>query len=141
MNKIVVQEKDFDLSTEVGLVRANDGNIGAVVSFVGLVRDLNDVAIQKMTLEHYSGMSEKVLQSIAGKARNYWPIGNITIIHRVGNLAVNNQIVLVITTSKQRKDAFNACKFIMDYLKAQAPFWKKECSKDVSNWVEARLLV
>ncbi|CAB5501045.1 Molybdopterin synthase catalytic subunit MoaE (EC 2.8.1.12) [uncultured Gammaproteobacteria bacterium] len=138
MNKIVVQEKDFDLSTEVALAQANDGNIGAVVSFVGLVRDLNDTPIQKMTLEHYPGMTEKALQSIVDKARNQWSIGNITIIHRVGDLAVNDQIVLVVTTSKHRKNAFDACEFIMDYLKTQAPFWKKEVSKEGGKWVEAK---
>ncbi|CAC9487107.1 Molybdenum cofactor biosynthesis protein MoaE [uncultured Gammaproteobacteria bacterium] len=138
MNKIVVQEKDFDLSTEVALAQANDGNIGAVVSFVGLVRDLNDTPIQKMTLEHYPGMTEKALQSIVDKARNQWSIGNITIIHRVGDLAVNDQIVLVVTTSKHRKNAFDACEFIMDYLKTQAPFWKKEVSKECGKWVEAK---
>ncbi|CAC9437686.1 Molybdenum cofactor biosynthesis protein MoaE [uncultured Gammaproteobacteria bacterium] len=138
MNKIVIQEKDFDLSTEVALVQTNDGNIGAVVSFVGLVRDLSDVPIQKMTLEHYPGMSEKALQSIVDKARKHWSLGNITIIHRVGDLAVNEQIVLVITTSKHRKNAFDACEFMMDYLKTQAPFWKKEVSKDGSKWVESK---
>lgn len=138
MNKIIVQEKDFDLSTEVALVRANDGNIGAVVSFVGLVRDLNDTPIQKMILEHYSGMTEKALQSIVDKARNHWSIGNVTVIHRVGDLVVNEQVVLVITTSKHRKNAFDACEFIMDYLKTQVPFWKKEVSKDGGKWVEAK---
>ncbi len=138
MNKIVIQEEDFSLSTEVALARSSDDNIGAVVSFVGLVRDLEDSILQKMTLEHYSGMTERVLQSIVAKARNYWSIGNITIIHRVGDLTVNDQIVLVIATSKHRKDAFDTCEFIMDYLKTQAPLWKKEYSKNGGKWVKAK---
>ncbi|SMM98448.1 Molybdenum cofactor biosynthesis protein MoaE [uncultured Candidatus Thioglobus sp.] len=138
MNKIAIQEKDFDLSTEVALLRANNGKIGAVVSFVGLVRDLEHTPIEKMTLEHYPGMTEKALQSIINKARKRWTIGNTTIIHRIGDLAANEQIVLVITSSKHRKAAFESCEFIMDYLKSQAPFWKKEHSKEGGQWVEAK---
>ena len=138
MDKIVVQEEDFDLSTEVALAQANDGNIGAIVSFVGLVRDLDDAPIQKMTLEHYPGMTQKALQSIVDEAKKRWEIGNTTIIHRVGDLVVNEQIVLVVTSSKHRKDAFDACEFIMDYLKTQAPFWKKEVSEEGGKWVEAK---
>ncbi len=138
MDKIVVQEEDFDLSTEVALAQANDGNIGAIVSFVGLVRDLDDAPIQKMTLEHYPGMTQKALQSIVDEAKKRWEIGNTTIIHRVGDLVVNEQIVLVVTSSKHRKDAFDACEFIMDFLKTQAPFWKKEVSEEGGKWVEAK---
>lgn len=138
MNKIVIQEKDFDLTTEATLVRGNDSNIGAVVSFVGTVRDLDNTPIKKMTLEHYPGMTEKALESIADQAQDRWPIGNITIIHRVGELDINDQIVLVITTSKHRKAAFESCEFIMDYLKTQAPFWKKEHTTTDSQWVEAK---
>ncbi|SMM97822.1 Molybdenum cofactor biosynthesis protein MoaE [uncultured Candidatus Thioglobus sp.] len=138
MNKIAIQEQDFDLSTEVALLRSNDGKIGAVVSFVGLVRDLEHTPIEKMTLEHYPGMTEKALQSIIDKAKKRWTIGNTTIIHRIGDLAANEQIVLVITSSKHRKAAFESCEFIMDYLKSQAPFWKKEYSKEGGQWVEAK---
>ncbi len=138
MNKILVQEEDFDLSTEVDLARANDNDIGAVVSFVGTVRDLDNESINKMTLEYYPGMTEKALEDIANKAYKRWPIGNTTIIHRVGDLDINEQIVLVITTSKHRKAAFESCEFIMDYLKTQAPFWKKEHTTNASKWVEAK---
>lgn len=138
MDKIVVQQEDFDLSTEVALVQTNNSNIGAVVSFVGLVRDLDDAPIQKMTLEHYPGMTQKALQSIVDKAKKHWKIGNTTIIHRVGNLGVNEQIVLVVTSSKHRKDAFDSCEFIMDFLKTQAPFWKKEVTQKGAKWVETK---
>lgn len=138
MDKIVVQQEDFDLSTEVALVQTNNSNIGAVVSFVGLVRDLDGVPIQKMTLEHYPGMTQKALQSIVDQAKKHWKIGNTTIIHRVGNLGVNEQIVLVVTSSKHRKDAFDSCEFIMDFLKTQAPFWKKEVTQKGAKWVETK---
>lgn len=138
MNKIIIQEKDFDLTTEVALARGSDSNIGAVVSFVGTVRDLDNASIKKMTLEHYPGMTEKSLNAIVIQAQDRWPIGNTTVIHRVGDLPINDQIVLVITTSKHRKAAFEACEFIMDYLKTQAPFWKKEHTTTDSKWVEAK---
>ena len=138
MNKIIIQETDFDLTTEVALARGSDSNIGAVVSFVGTVRDLDNASIKKMTLEHYPGMTEKSLNSIVIQAQDRWPIGNTTVIHRVGDLPINDQIVLVITTSKHRKAAFEACEFIMDYLKTQAPFWKKEHTTTDSKWVEAK---
>ncbi len=137
MKKIIVQQQDFDLSTEVRHARAGN-NIGAVVSFIGTVRDLDDGAILKMWLEHYPKMSEKALSAIADKALDRWKIGNVTIIHRVGDLAPNAQIVLVITTSKHRKSAFAACEFIIDYLKTQAPFWKKEYGEHNSKWVKAK---
>ncbi len=135
MNKIVIQPNNFDLSTEVMLARNNDTNIGAVVSFIGTVRDLSDEPISKMTLEHYPGMSEKALNDIANQAQQRWSLGNVTIIHRVGDLSANEQIVLVITTSKHRKSAFESCEFIMDYLKTKAPFWKKEYGKKTARWV------
>lgn len=138
MNKISVQQEDFDLSQEVSLARAADNNIGAVVSFVGTVRDLEDTPIRQMTLEHYPGMTEKALEDIAKQAQDRWPLGNITIIHRVGTLDINAQIVLVVTTSKHRQAAFESCEFIMDYLKTQAPFWKKEHTQTQSHWVEAK---
>mgnify|MGYP002638417524 FL=1 len=138
MNKILIQKQDFDLSIEVSRARANDNDIGAVVSFVGTVRDLDNASVNKMTLEHYPGMTEKTLESIVNKAQERWPIGNTTIIHRIGDLNINDQIVLVITTSKHRKAAFEACEFIMDYLKTEAPFWKKEHTTTDSSWVEAK---
>jgi len=109
-----------------------------VVGFVGTVRDLDNASIKKMTLEHYPGMTEKSLNAIVIQAQDRWPIGNTTVIHRVGDLPINDQIVLVITTSKHRKAAFEACEFIMDYLKTQAPFWKKEHTTTDSKWVEAK---
>lgn len=138
MHKIIIQEQDFDLTTEVSLARNNSNNIGAVVSFVGVVRDLDEEPITKMTLEHYPQMTEKALASIANQAHDRWNLGNITIIHRIGDLMVNDQIVLVITTSKHRKAAFESCEFIMDYLKTQAPFWKKEHTQNSSKWVESK---
>lgn len=138
MNKIRVQQDDFDLSDEVAEVKNNNTDIGAVVSFVGTVRDLDDSPIEKMTLEHYPGMTEKALEEIAQQAQNRWPLGDVSIIHRVGDLAINEQIVLVVTTSKHRKAAFEACEFVMDYLKTQAPFWKKEHTTTGNHWVEAK---
>jgi molybdopterin synthase catalytic subunit len=138
MDKIIIQQQDFDLSTEMALVKNNHSDIGAVVSFVGFVRDLNDSSIQKMTLEHYPGMTEKALKSIVDQAKKRWSIGNTTIIHRVGDLNIHDQIVLVITSSKHRQSAFEACEFMMDYLKTQAPFWKKEHTQNKSSWAEAK---
>jgi len=138
MDKIIIQQQDFDLTTEVNLTKGDDSNIGAVVSFVGTVRDLDNESITKMTLEHYPQMTEKALVSIANQAHERWHLGYITIIHRIGDLMVNDQIVLVITTSKHRKSAFESCEFIMDYLKIQAPFWKKEHTEDSSKWVESK---
>lgn len=139
MDKISIQEQDFDLSTEITLARQADSDIiGAVVSFVGTVRDLDDNSLRKMTIEHYPEMTEKALTSIASQAHRQWQLGNISIIHRIGDLPVNAQIVLVITTSKHRKSAFEACEFIMDYLKTQAPFWKKEHSESSSQWVTSK---
>ncbi len=138
MDKIIVQQQDFDLSTEMALVKNNNSDIGAVVSFIGFVRDLDDTPIQKMTLEHYPGMTEKALKSIVDQAKKRWFIGNTALIHRVGDLNINDQIVLVITSSKHRKSAFESCEFIMDYLKTQAPFWKKEHTQNKSKWVEAK---
>ncbi|BBB24154.1 molybdopterin synthase catalytic subunit [Isorropodon fossajaponicum endosymbiont JTNG4] len=138
MDKIIIQQQDFDLSTEIAVVKNNNSDIGAVVSFVGFVRDLDDAPIQKMTLEHYPGMTEKALKSIVDQAKKRWSIGNIALIHRVGDLDINDQIVLVITSSKHRQSAFESCEFIMDYLKTQAPFWKKEHTQNKSEWVEAK---
>ncbi len=138
MDKIIIQQQDFDLSTEIALVKNSHSNIGAVVSFVGFVRDLDESPIQKMTLEHYPGMTEKALKSIVDQAKKRWSMGNTTIIHRVGDLNINDQIVLVITSSKHRHFAFESCEFIMDYLKTQAPFWKKEHTQNKSEWVKAK---
>ncbi|MBE8190320.1 MAG: molybdenum cofactor biosynthesis protein MoaE [Candidatus Thioglobus sp.] len=139
MDKIIIQTQDFDLSTELKLLTKNAKNIGAAVSFVGFVRDLHKQPLTKITLENYPKMTQKALAEIASKAHKRWVLGDITIIHRIGNLRVNAQIVLVIVSSKHRKSAFEACEFIMDYLKTQAPFWKKEHSQNQSKWVEAKI--
>ena len=139
MDKIVVQIEDFDLTTEVSLTRNNNPQVGAIVSFIGTVRDLHSGPISSMTLEHYPEMTEKSLESIVTKARSRWELENITIIHRVGKLLISDQIVLVIVTSKHRQEAFDSCNFIMDYLKTDAPFWKKESSDKKEKWVDSSL--
>ena len=139
MDKIIVQSEDFDLTTEVALAKASNSNIGAIVSFVGTVRDLESKNLNTMTLEHYPGMTEKSLKSIVDKAKNKWELQSVTIIHRIGTLNVNDQIVLVITTSRHRQEAFDSCNFIIDYLKTDAPFWKKELSENNEGWVEERV--
>ena len=139
MDKIIVQTDDFDLTTEVNLAKSNNSNVGAIVSFVGTVRDLRLKSLSSMTLEHYPGMTEKSLELIVTKAREKWELQNITIIHRIGKLNVNDQIVLVIITSKHRQEAFDSCNFIIDYLKTDAPFWKKELSENNEGWVEERV--
>ncbi len=138
MDKIVVQTEDFDLTTEVEFIKSSSPNVGAIVSFIGTVRDLNNESLVSLTLEHYPEMTEKSLESIANKARDKWELESITIIHRVGTLCIGDQIVLVITTSEHRQEAFDSCNFIMDYLKTDAPFWKKEISDKKEKWVESR---
>lgn len=138
MDKIVVQTEDFDLTAEVEFIKSSSPNVGAIVSFIGTVRDLNNESLVSLTLEHYPEMTEKSLESIANKARDKWELESITIIHRVGTLCIGDQIVLVITTSEHRQEAFDSCNFIMDYLKTDAPFWKKEISDKEEKWVEIR---
>ena len=137
MDKVIVQAKDFDLTTEVNLARSKNPQIGAIVSFVGTVRDLQSETLKSLTLEHYPEMTEKSLESIVIKARSRWELENITIVHRVGKLLISDQIVLVIVTSKHRQEAFDSCNFIMDYLKTDAPFWKKESSDKKEKWVDS----
>lgn len=139
MDKVIVQAKDFDLTTEVNLARSKNPQVGAIVSFVGTVRDLQSETLKSLTLEHYPEMTEKSLESIIIKARSRWELENITIIHRVGKLLISDQIVLVIVTSKHRQEAFDSCNFIMDYLKTDAPFWKKESSDKKEKWVDSSL--
>ena len=139
MDKVIVQAKDFDLTTEVNLARSKNPQIGAIVSFVGTVRDLQSETLKSLTLEHYPEMTEKSLESIVIKARSRWELENITIIHRVGKLLISDQIVLVIVTSKHRQEAFDSCNFIMDYLKTDAPFWKKESSDKKEKLVDSSL--
>lgn len=135
-----IQEQDFDLSTEIANLRSGNGSVGAVAIFVGTVRDLNDgSAVRQMTLEHYPGMTEAALQSIIDQAKGRWDLHQALIIHRVGPLQPLDQIVLVAVTSAHRGEAFAACEFIMDYLKTQAPFWKKEDTPNGVRWVDARV--
>lgn len=136
---IRVQTDDFDIGSEIARLRAGNPAIGAVASFVGVCRDLNDGAsVAQMTLEHYPGMTEKALEAIAVEARRRWDLIDIVIVHRVGTLRPTDQIVLVVVTSGHRGEAFAACEFLMDYLKTRAPFWKKEITPAGDRWVEAR---
>lgn len=137
--KISVQAEDFDLGAECAAMTCGRTDIGAVASFVGLVRDANDGAgISRMTLEHYPGMTEKSLAEIVEQARGRWDVMDATVIHRVGELKPGDNIVLVVVASAHRGDAFAACEFIMDYLKTRAPFWKKEKTPGGERWVDAR---
>jgi molybdopterin synthase catalytic subunit len=135
---IRVQHEDFDGAAINRELLAGRSDVGAVASFIGLVRDLEGDPLQQMTLEHYPGMTEKALRDIAHKAEQRWQIIDLAIIHRIGELKPADQIVLVAVLSAHRADAFAACEFIMDYLKTDAPFWKKEVSDQGSNWVEAK---
>jgi len=135
-----VQTEDFDLTTEIAQLRANTPKVGAIVNFVGVVRDLNEgEQIAEMELEHYPGMTEKALEDIIKEARSRWDLFDALVIHRVGPLKPLDQIVLVAVTSAHRGEAFAACEFIIDYLKTQAPFWKKEQTPQGSRWVDARV--
>jgi molybdopterin synthase catalytic subunit len=135
-----IQEHDFDLSVEVARLREGDGQVGAVAVFIGTVRDLNEgSAVKQMTLEHYPGMTEAALEEIIEQAKSRWDLRNALIIHRIGPLKPQDQIVLVAVTSAHRGEAFSACEFMMDYLKTQAPFWKKEDTPDGARWVDARV--
>ena len=137
---IKIQESDFDVSSEIAALRKGDPRVGAVVSFLGTVRDMNDGSeVKSMTLEHYPGMTEKALQEILDQAKARWDIYQTLVIHRVGPLLPEDQIVLVSVTSAHRGEAFAACEFIMDYLKMAAPFWKKEDTPEGARWVDARV--
>ena len=137
---IRIQEKDFDVSTEIAAIRKGDPRVGAVVSFLGTVRDMNEGSqVQELTLEHYAGMTEKALQEIVDQAKSRWDIYQSLVIHRIGPLLPEDQIVLVAVTSAHRGEAFAACEFIMDYLKTAAPFWKKENTSEGTRWVDARV--
>jgi molybdopterin synthase catalytic subunit len=134
-----VQQEDFDAGAEIARLRADNPKIGAVASFIGIVRDLNEgAAVGSITLEHYPGMTDKALTSIAEQAKARWNLLDVLIIHRIGTLAPTDQIVLVVTTSSHRGDAFAACQYVMDYLKTDAPFWKKEVTAEGTRWVDAR---
>ncbi len=134
-----VQREDFDAGAEIAKLRANDPRVGAVASFIGVARDTNDgERVAAMTLEHYPGMTERALEDIVAQAKRRWNVIEILVIHRVGELKPLDQIVLVAVTGSHRGDAFAACEFVMDYLKTEAPFWKKESTPSGARWVEAR---
>ncbi len=139
MPTIRVQTEDFDISTETAALRAGNAKIGAIAAFTGVVRDVNDGGgVSTLSLEHYPGMTEKALVKIVDDARARWDVIDCTVIHRVGELKPTDQIVLVIVASGHRGDAFAACEFIMDYLKTEAPFWKKELTPEGARWVDSR---
>ena len=134
-----VQTEDFDAGAEIGRLRAGNPKVGAVASFIGVVRDLNDGhSISELVLEHYPGMTEKALEGIVDEARSRWDLYDALVVHRVGKLKPTDQIVLVVVTSAHREEAFQACAFLMDYLKTRAPFWKKEKTPAGTRWVDAR---
>ena len=136
---IRVQSDAFDLGVEVDAMRQGRTDIGAIASFVGLARDLNEGSgVAAMTLEHYPGMTEKALAALVDEAKRRWTLLDVTVIHRVGRLLPGDPIVLVAVASSHRGEAFAACEFIMDFLKTQAPFWKKEETPQGERWVDAR---
>jgi len=140
---ISIQNQDFSLGDEYAAIRSEAGDAGAIVTFTGLVREIygdggTAGAVQSLTLEHYPGMTEKCLKDIQQKAEDRWPLLATRIIHRVGELHSHDQIVLVATASAHRQAAFESAEFIMDYLKSEAPFWKKQKSVNESSWIESR---
>ncbi len=138
--RVSIQTGDFDLSAEVAALRAGDARVGAVCAFVGTVRDRNEGAtVSTMELEHYPGMTEQAIEAMIDAARQRFDLYGVRVIHRVGLLQPQDQIVLVAVTSAHRGEAFQACEFLMDYLKTQAPFWKKEQTPDGARWVDARV--
>jgi molybdopterin synthase catalytic subunit len=134
-----VQREDFDAGAEIARLRHADPKIGAVAAFVGIARDVNDgETVGTLTLEHYPGMTEQALEQICAQAKERWRIADVLVVHRVGELRPTDQIVLVVVTSSHRGEAFAACEFVMDYLKTEAPFWKKETTAGGARWVDAR---
>ena len=138
--RVSIQTEDFDLSTEVARLRAGEKGVGAVCTFVGTVRDRNDgQSVSTMELEHYPGMTEKAIEQMIDEAHKRFDIFGARVIHRVGLLQPLDQIVFVAVTSAHRGESFQACEFLMDYLKTQAPFWKKETTPQGARWVDARV--
>ena len=140
--RVRIQAEDFDLSAEVAALRAGDGDVGAVASFVGTVRDRtagSPQAISAMELEHYPGMTERAIEAMIDQAFQRFALRGARVVHRVGLLQPLDQIVLVVVTSAHRGEAFKGCEFLMDYLKTQAPFWKKETTPEGAHWVDARV--
>ncbi len=137
--RVTVQEQPFDLAAVVDRMRLADPGVGAVATFVGVCRDVNEgTGVEAMTLEHYPGMTEKAISAIVEEARGRWSLRACEVVHRVGRLAPTEPIVLVAVAAAHRGEAFAACEFVMDFLKTRAPFWKKERTRDGSRWVDAR---
>jgi len=137
--KISIQQDDFDIAEESRLLRESNSNTGAIVTFSGLVRDLdNERKVESLILEHYPGMTESSLEKIIAQAQSRWSILDVTVIHRIGELQAGEQIVFVAVASLHRGEAFSACEFIMDFLKTRAPFWKKCRDENGESWVEAK---
>ncbi len=142
ISRVSIQSADFDLSREVAALRAQDKRVGAVCSFIGTVRDRNSGTsgeVSTLELEHYPGMTEKSIEAMIDAAHNRFDIFGARVVHRVGLLQPLDQIVLVAVTSAHRGESFKACEFLMDYLKTQAPFWKKETTPEGAKWVDARV--
>ena len=140
MHRVSIQTHDFDVSTGLAALRARDARVGAVCCFVGTVRDRNEGdSVASMELEHYPGMTEKSIEAMVDAAFARFDLYGVRVIHRVGLLAPMDQIVMVAVTSAHRGESFQACEFVMDYLKTQAPFWKKEQTPDGARWVDARV--
>ena len=138
--RVTIQAGDFDVAAEMAALRRDDRGVGAICSFVGTVRDRNDGSdVSAMELEHYPGMTEKAIEGMIDEACRRFDIRGARVIHRVGPLQVQDQIVLVLVTSSHRGQSFQACEFLMDYLKTQAPFWKKERTPAGERWVDARV--
>jgi molybdopterin synthase catalytic subunit len=134
-----VQTADFDVAAEIAGLRAGNAAIGAIASFIGLVRDVNEGdQVAELSLEHYPGMTERALEDIVQQAKARWNVLDVLVVHRVGRLRPLDQIVLVVVTGAHRGEAFSACEFVMDYLKTRAPFWKKEQTPQGGRWVDAR---
>lgn len=137
---VTIQQGDFDVGAELAALRQGDAGIGAVAAFVGTVRDRGDTGdVQALELEHYPGMTERAIESMIDAARTRFDLRGVRVIHRVGPLALTDQIVLVAVSSAHRQAAFDGCAFLMDYLKTQAPFWKKESTAEGAHWVDARV--
>lgn len=137
--RVVIQTGDFNLANEIAALHASDKRVGAVCSFVGTVRDRNDgSAVKTMELEHYPGMTEKAIEAMVDEAFKRFDIFGARVIHRIGLLQPLDQVVMVAVTSAHRGESFQACEFLMDYLKTQAPFWKKEDTPEGARWVDAR---
>jgi molybdopterin synthase catalytic subunit len=138
--RVSIQTEDFNLATEVEALRAADKGVGAVCSFIGTVRDRNEgLSVSTMELEHYPGMTEASIEAMIDEAHQRFNINAARVIHRVGLLQPLDQIVMVAVTSAHRGESFKACEFLMDYLKTQAPFWKKEVTPEGARWVDARV--